>query len=104
MRSTGPAAISATRSAYLMASVFGVTSASNSSSTDSSRDTSSASHSTYSCGTPQAWKRSSVRSVVALDATISATVLISRTVDRKRLGSRCNRCRIRAARLPSSAR
>ena len=89
---------------YLMASVFGVTSASSSNITDSNRDTSSASHSTYSCGTPHAWKRSSVRSVVALDATISATVLISRTVDRKRLGSRCNRCRIRAARLPSSAR
>ncbi len=80
--STGPAVASATRSAYRIARVFGVTSAAINRMTDSTKDTASASHSRHTLGTPQCVNSESVSSVVEVDATIRARVFVKRTVER----------------------
>src|SRR5260370_522448 len=103
-RSTGPAAASAQRSACAMASVLGVTSAAISRTIDSTSDTSSVSHSLNPDGAPARVKIESLISAVAVEATMSASVLVNRTVDRNRLGSARSRCRMAAAWLTCSAR
>src|SRR5712692_4463778 len=103
-RSTGPAAASAQRSACAMASVLGVTSATISKTTDSSTETSSVNHRRHPSPRPARVRTESAISAVAVDATISASVLVNSTVDRNRLGSARRRCRITPAWLPCSAR
>src|SRR5258706_7855644 len=87
-----------------MARVLGVTSAAISRTTESKNDTTSANKRWICPGMPHDTNRASVRSVVAVEATISARVLVKRTVDRNRLGSALSRCSIAAALLPCSAR
>src|SRR5665213_2067761 len=87
-----------------MASVLGVTSAAMRRITDSTKETSSASQRWYSLGTPHEANSESVRSVVEVEATISASVLLKRTVERYRFGSALRCCRMPAALLPCSAR
>ncbi len=53
-----------------------------SSTTESTNDTSNASQSRHALGTFQLVNRASVRSVVEVDATISARVFVKRTVER----------------------
>src|SRR6202165_423986 len=103
-RSTGPAAASATRSACVMARVFGVTSAAISSTTESRNESSSVSHKRTSDGTPQRVNSDSLSRAVAVEATMRARVLMNSTVERKRFGSARKRCRMPAALLPCSAR
>src|SRR6266487_868972 len=104
IRSTGPAAASATRSALAIASVLGVTSAAIRMTIDKKNDTSSVSHSRHVSGTPARVSIESVISAVAVEATIRANVFVNKTVDRNRFGSERRRCRIAAAGLPCSAR
>src|ERR1700694_4761879 len=103
-QSTGRAAASATRSAWVIASVLGVTSAAIRRITERLTESSSVSHRRKPSGTPQRVNNDSLSSAVAVDATISASVLTNSTVERKRLGSARNRCRMLAALLPCSAR
>src|SRR6202521_6088099 len=103
-RSTGPAAASATRSACVMARVFGVTSAAISSTTESRNESSSVSHRRTSDGTPQRVNSDSLSRAVAVEATMRARVLMNSTVERKRFGSARKRCKMPAALLPCSAR
>src|SRR6202521_2925761 len=103
-RSTGPAAASATRSACVMARVFGVTSAAISSTTESRNESSSVSHKRTSDGTPQRVNSDSLSRAVAVEATMRARVLMNSTVERKRFGSARKRCKMPAALLPCSAR
>src|SRR6267143_4150952 len=87
-----------------MARVLGVTSAAISRTTDSKNDTTSANPRWIAAGIPQEMNRASVWSVVAVEATMSARVLVKRTVERKRFGSARSRCSMAAALLPCSAR
>ena len=102
--STGTAAARATRSAWAMASVFGVTSATISSTTESRTESSNVSQSRHSSGTPHFLNSESLSRAVAVEATIRASVFMKSTVDRKRFGSARNRARVAAALLPCSAR
>src|SRR5437899_1067528 len=72
--------------------------------TESTNETTSASHNRQALGTPQCVKSESVRRVVDVEATIRARVLVKSTVDRYRLGSARSFCRMAAPLLPCSAR
>src|SRR5260370_15586144 len=97
-------AVSAQRSACGMAMVLGVASAAISRTIDSTSDTSSVSHRLNPDGAPARVKIESLISAVAVEATMSASVLVNRTVDRNRFVSARSRCRMTAAWLPCSAR
>src|SRR5258708_31901877 len=87
-----------------MARVFGVTSAAISRTTDNRKDTTRANRRWIWPGMPHETNKASVRSVVEVEATMSARVLVKRTVERKRFGSARSRCSMAAALLPCSAR
>jgi len=59
-----------------------VTSAAIKSTTDSTKDTASASHNLHALATPQLVNSASVSSVVEVEATMRASVFVKRTVER----------------------
>src|SRR5437899_9565249 len=72
--------------------------------TESTNETTSASHNRQALGRPQCVKSESVRRAAEGEATIRARVLVKSTVDRYRLGSARSFCRMAAFLLLCSAR